>query len=39
MMMEPAPEGRPSATEVLGTWDELGVGEGEEEAADSAAPH
>ncbi|BEJ13403.1 hypothetical protein CspHIS471_0305770 [Cutaneotrichosporon sp. HIS471] len=33
-MMEPAPEGRPSATEVLGTWDELGVGVGEDEEGD-----
>lgn len=31
-MMEPAPEGRPSALEVLEAWDEMGVGVGEVEA-------
>ncbi|CAK9779764.1 kinase-like protein [Cutaneotrichosporon oleaginosum] len=32
-MMEPAPEGRPGATEILGVWDEVGVGVGEDEEA------
>ncbi|GMK56942.1 hypothetical protein CspeluHIS016_0307820 [Cutaneotrichosporon spelunceum] len=35
-MMEPAPEGRPSATDVLAAWDALGVGVGEGEDGDGA---